>query len=911
MLALPMAADQPDTNYDCTPATFSTQTGGPGVGQSVTVTWYDNGPLGLSACHYSDPTLPGGSTKASQYYAAVSSHMYDDNICGACAEITDKSNGNKVTVMITDECPKASNATHCSDGSYHLDISQNAFDDLRPLVTGVFDVSWKVVPCPNNFLNVKGQNGANLTYQFKSGASAGWATIIIRDYVMPIDTVEYCSGPGTGCSQAAWQRPYNGWVPTGSWSNFYLRITDKSGNQQNFGPIACCSPAGLDSKTETQAVYGNVPGGQMPGCGPVATATRTRTPLGTNTHTPNWTATPTRTSTPLPADCPLLLNSCESAAVNGSWSGANATRTWVNDAGSVTQGTNAMRVQINTAAAFNASIANLGGFTPTNWTGVTRLTMDVYVPLGLEPWGAASTFHQITLQGAAASVSKYQQDIAAANMPINVGMNNLSFDLTFPNSINPGDPMSDIFIALNLNGQRTGVLYIDNIVLHTDAICPPASPTSTYTRTPTVTLTRTPTPSQTPSRTLTFTSSHTPAYSPTFTFTPSFTRTPTSTFTVTGTLTSTRTASPAITPTFTATRTDSPTASSTRSPTPTFSVTPTGTPSRTATVTATSSRTITATFTRTDTPQPGSPTFTMTNTTVISPTFTATSSRTATVTQTLTPVPSTFTFTRTTTPSSTLTSSPTLTATRTATITLTGTPTASPLPGSPTFTFTLTPFVSSTFTATLTRTPTATASATVSVSGTGTPTATHSASATLTRTQTSSFTTSPTPLPGSPTFTMTLTSTPTHTRSSTPTPSSSRTQTPTFSATTTALPGTATSTVTPTQTAARATAVPTTAPEGPNEIEKHAVGPNPNPGHGSISVKLKGRVDSVRVRVYSKSMICIGESSSGALQGGWRQVPLPVELAGQTNGLYYYQVKSMRNGSENHEPGIGSFMLLK
>ena len=48
-----------------------------------------------------------------------------------------------------------------------------------------------------------GDPGAALTYQFKSGASPGWATLIIRDYIMPIKSVECCTGPGSGCSAAA------------------------------------------------------------------------------------------------------------------------------------------------------------------------------------------------------------------------------------------------------------------------------------------------------------------------------------------------------------------------------------------------------------------------------------------------------------------------------------------------------------------------------------------------------------------------------------------------------------------------------------------------------------------------------------------------------------------------------------
>jgi hypothetical protein len=105
--------------------------------------------------------------------------------------------------------------------------------------------------------------------------------------------------------------------------------------------------------------------------------------------------------------------------------------------------------------------------------------------------------------------------------------------------------------------------------------------------------------------------------------------------------------------------------------------------------------------------------------------------------------------------------------------------------------------------------------------------------------------------------------------------------------------------------------MPDAASNGPNEIEKHMASPNPSNGSAQLLVKLKGPVDSLEVRLYSKSMICIGVSELGPQGAGWRAIALPAELMIQGNGLYYYRVKSMQSGKLNQEPGIGSLMLLR
>ena len=76
--------------------------------------------------------------------------------------------------------------------------------------------------------------------------------------------------------------------------------------------------------------------------------------------------------------------------------------------------------------------------------------------------------------------------------------------------------------------------------------------------------------------------------------------------------------------------------------------------------------------------------------------------------------------------------------------------------------------------------------------------------------------------------------------------------------------------------------VPTTAAtegsDGPNQIEAHSASPNPNNGSGWVALKLKGSVDSVELKVYTKSMALVGISGLGRQMPGWTRVPLPGEL---------------------------------
>jgi len=93
-------------------------------------------------------------------------------------------------------------------------------------------------------------------------------------------------------------------------------------------------------------------------CGPSPTPTATVT--GCAACSPTFTPSPSPPASPVP--CTVLINGCETLAENGTWSGANATRSIVNNpALAVTQGYWAMKVAVTTANNWNDAVARLSG----------------------------------------------------------------------------------------------------------------------------------------------------------------------------------------------------------------------------------------------------------------------------------------------------------------------------------------------------------------------------------------------------------------------------------------------------------------------------------------------------------------------------------------------------------------------
>ncbi len=356
--------------------------------------------------------------------------------------------------------------------------------------------------------------------------------------------------------------------------------------------------------------------GATPTNTPNWTSTPTSTRTASRTSTPNWSATPTLTAT---ATTPVtILNTCDSLTYNGTLAGGTNSTVTINTTvpAAIFEGTGSVKVDITAAAGWNDQIIFCNGITTTDWSGYETLTMDVYVDPANLPWLAGSGWHELQLFVDTSNGKDYRK--LTGPVTIQSGMNHLTFILdpaldtdshaTQPNPapLSAADPIVNYFFALNSDPAaiKTGVFYMDNLVLHSKAATatPTYSRTVTFTPSPsntkTATSTATMTSTKTQSTTFTSTKTETPDYSPTQTITgtpPTETDTPTFTYTMTATGTMT------ITETFTASATE----------TPSFSPT--------ATVTAT--RTWTRTFTKTPTP---AYTFTKTKTPNIVPTVTIT-----------------------------------------------------------------------------------------------------------------------------------------------------------------------------------------------------------------------------------------------------------------------------------------------
>ena len=429
------------------------------------------------------------------------------------------------------------------------------------------------------------------------------------------------------------------------------------------------------------------------------------------------------------------------------------------------------------------------------------------------------------------------------------------------------------------------------------------SPTSSATgtvspgNTATFTGTATPSPTGTATRTRTATPSVTPSYTGTSTVSPGNT----ATSSVTPSATPSRTGTPSITPTFTGSTTVSPGNSPTSSSTATGSVTPSATPSRSATLTATPSPTATRTLTATPSISP-----TPSSTQTITPGNSPTASQTPSVTPSFSS-----SATRSATPSSSPSASPTLSGTPSATPSATRTPTATP---SGSVTLSVTP--TATPSGTISPTPSATHTITPGPSPTDSPSSTVTPTASETLVSTFSPTGTATP---SPVNTATLTSsasptvTPTATLTSTPSPVDTATRTSTRTPTPTPTL-TLTWTLTATPAISSPTATDTAQPDdGPNRIDQHACVPNPWNGvtPAFIAAHLQGHADRVVVRIYTKAMVCLGQSELGARGPGWCQVPLPAEMLAAPSGAYYYQVHSERSGQKDLGRAAGTLVKLR
>ena len=97
--------------------------------------------------------------------------------CGACAQINGPDGS--VTVRIVDRCPG------CAAGD--VDLSQEAFVLIAPIVAGRVPITWNFVPC-----EVSGP----VSYHFKEGSNEFFGMVQLRNHRNAIATLEWLDGNG-------------------------------------------------------------------------------------------------------------------------------------------------------------------------------------------------------------------------------------------------------------------------------------------------------------------------------------------------------------------------------------------------------------------------------------------------------------------------------------------------------------------------------------------------------------------------------------------------------------------------------------------------------------------------------------------------------------------------------------------
>jgi expansin (peptidoglycan-binding protein) len=138
--------------------------------------------------------------------------------CGACLAVSGP-NG-EVVVRVVDQCPG------CKRGD--LDLSREAFARIAPLSAGRVRIAWREVACP-----VSGP----IAYHLKSGSSAFWVAIQVRNHRHAIERLE---ARGTAGYQAIARADYNYFVMPGGLGPgpLALRITDVRGQVLEDSAIA-------------------------------------------------------------------------------------------------------------------------------------------------------------------------------------------------------------------------------------------------------------------------------------------------------------------------------------------------------------------------------------------------------------------------------------------------------------------------------------------------------------------------------------------------------------------------------------------------------------------------------------------------------------------------------------------------
>jgi expansin (peptidoglycan-binding protein) len=130
--------------------------------------------------------------------------------CGGYLDVS--SGGHTIRVKITDKCPEC--------GAGHIDLTDEAFRALAPLVRGVIPITYRIVTNP--------QPAATLSFRVKEGSSRYWLALLVDGAGNRLRSLEVT----TGSRWRALQRSdYGYWIaPSGAGTGpLTVRVTDVAG----------------------------------------------------------------------------------------------------------------------------------------------------------------------------------------------------------------------------------------------------------------------------------------------------------------------------------------------------------------------------------------------------------------------------------------------------------------------------------------------------------------------------------------------------------------------------------------------------------------------------------------------------------------------------------------------------------
>jgi expansin (peptidoglycan-binding protein) len=168
----------------------------------------DYGPAASADGNCSFPSVPKNG-----FTVAAGPALYAHGAaCGGYLDVS--SGGRTIRVKITDQCPE------CGPG--HLDLTDEAFRALAPLVRGVIPITYRVVTNPHP--------ATALSFRVKEGSSRYWLALLVDGAGNRLRSVEL----RTGSRWRALQRSdYGYWIaPSGAGNGpFTVRVADVAGHR--------------------------------------------------------------------------------------------------------------------------------------------------------------------------------------------------------------------------------------------------------------------------------------------------------------------------------------------------------------------------------------------------------------------------------------------------------------------------------------------------------------------------------------------------------------------------------------------------------------------------------------------------------------------------------------------------------